>query len=171
LDRSEKERLVAALHEVFDGASLVVVTRPLGLTVAESTNLRRQLRGAGASYKVTKNTLARIAVKGTRFEGLGPLFSGPTAIAFSADPISAAKIAVEYAEKNPKLEILGGGFDSTMLDAKGVQTLAKLPSLDALRGRLVGLLQAPAGKIVGVLQAPAAQLARVFNAYATKDAA
>jgi len=169
LDRTEKESLVAALHEVFGAVNLVVVTRPQGLTVAESTTLRRQLKSAGANFKVTKNRLARLALKGTKFESLGPLFTGPTAIAFSSDPVVAAKIAVEFAEKNPKLEILGGGLNELHLDVQGVQSLAKLPSLDALRGKLIGLLQAPAGKIVGVLQAPGGQLARVLNAYATKE--
>ena len=171
MDRGQKESLVASLNEVFGATTLVVVTRPVGLTVAQATDLRRQMGQAGASYKVTKNRLTRLALKGTPFEGLSDLFVGPTAIAYSDDPVAAARIAVGFAEKNDQLDIVGGAIGAQMLDAAGVNSLAKLPSLDELRGRLVGMIQTPATRIAGVLQAPAGQLARVLNAYANKDAA
>lgn len=171
MDRSEKEALVASLNDVFGKASLLVVTRPSGLTVAESTDLRRKMREAGASFKVTKNRLTRLALQGTRFEPLADLFKGQTAIAYSEDPVAAAKVAVEYAEKNQKFSVLGGALDQQVLDAAGITALAKLPSLDSLRGKLIGVLQAPASRMVGVLQAPGGQLARVLSAYASKDEA
>ncbi|MHC4995719.1 MAG: 50S ribosomal protein L10 [Planctomycetota bacterium] len=171
MDRGQKEQLVATLNELFSSTNLVVVTCPIGLTVAQATDLRRQMREAGASYKVTKNRLTKLALKGTKFEALSDLFSGPTAIAYSEDPVAAAKVAVGFAEKNDHLSILGGAIGEQVLDVGAVTTLAKLPSLDELRGSLLGLLNAPASRIATVLQAPAAQLARVTGAYATKDEA
>jgi large subunit ribosomal protein L10 len=172
VDRSEKQQLVTSLHQTLKTAELVVITQQSGLTVAEVTNLRRQMRQAGAGYKVTKNRLARLALEGTKFEGLKSMFTGPTAIAYSADPIAAAKVAVTYANSNEKLTIVGGAMGGQLLDPNGVKALATLPSLDELRGKIVGVLAAPATKIAAVLQAPAAKLARVLNAYASKgDAA
>ena len=171
MDRLKKEELVNALNGVFDSANLVVVTRPAGLTVAESTELRSRMREAGALFKVTKNRLTRLALRGTRFEPLSDLFVGPTAIAYSEDPIIAAKVAVKFADDNEKLEIIGGGLFDQILDAGEVKNLAKLPSLDELRGKIVGVLNAPATKIAGVLQAPGAQLARVLQARASQDEA
>ncbi len=166
MDRSKKEALVAELHQDFEDNNLVVVTHQAGLTVAEVTDLRGKMREAGCKFKVTKNRLAKIALKETKFEALEDAFTGPTAIAVSKDPVAAAKIAVEYANENDKLTIVGGALDADMLDADAIKALAKLPSLDSLRGKIVGLLQAPATKIAGVLQAPAGQLARVVGAYA-----
>lgn len=166
LDRTGKERLVAELNETFDGANAVVVTHYLGITAGEATDLRRQMHEAGAVFRVVKNSLARLALAGTPYEHMNGLFTGPTAIAFSADPVAAAKAAVDFAGQNPHLVILGGGLRETALDEAAVRNLARLPSLDELRGRLVGLISAPATKVAGVLQAPAAQLARVFDAYA-----
>lgn len=171
MDRGQKEKLVASLGEVFGSVNLVVVTRPSGLTVAESTELRRRMREAGASFKVTKNRLTRLALKGTKFEALSGLLVGPTAMAFSSDPVAAARVAVKFSEENQKLAILGGVLFQQSLDAEGVKTLAKLPSLDELRAKLVGMLQTPATRIAGVLQAPAGQLARVLNAHAQKGEA
>ena len=171
MDRAQKEQLVATLNGLFTSTNLVVVTCPIGLTVAQATDLRRQMLDAGAGYKVTKNRLTRLALKGTKFEPLSELFTGPTAIAYSEDPVAAAKVAVEFAEKNDHLSILGGAIGEQMLDAGAVLTLAKLPSLDELRSSLLGLLNAPATRIATVLQAPAAQLARVMDAYATKESA
>jgi len=171
VNRSEKSELIASMNQVFQDTTLVVVTQQSGLTVAEVTDLRRKIREAGASYKVTKNRLTRLALEGTKFQALESLFSGPTAIATSMDPVAAAKVCVDFAKGNQKLAIVGGSLDGELLDADGVQALAKLPSLDELRGKLVGLLQAPATKLAGVTQAPAAQLARVFGAYAARDQA
>jgi len=171
VDRSQKQSLVAALHQTLENTALVVVTRHSGLTVAEVTNLRRQMREAGAGFKVTKNRLARLALQGTRFEGLAPLFAGPTAIAYSVDPVAAAKVAVAYANANEKLTIAGGAMGQQLLGPDGVRALATLPSLDELRAKLVGLLQTPATRLAVLLQAPGAQLARVLNAYAGKGEA
>lgn len=171
MDRSEKEALVSSLNATFQEAGLVVITRNHGLTVAQANDLRVKMRAAGAGYKVTKNRLVKLALKGTSFEGLSDQFTGPSAIASSVDPVAAAKATVEFAEKNEKLEIVGGGLGGQVLDANGVKALAKLPSLDELRSKFLGLLQAPATKVVGVVQAPGSQVARVLNAYAQKDAA
>lgn len=171
MNRAEKEQLVAAMRERFSSATALVVTQQSGMTVAESTELRRKVRAAGASYRVTKNRLVKLALEGTPFEALSPLFTGPTAIAVSDDPVAAAKVCVEFAKKNEKLTIVGGGLEGQVLDPDGVKALASLPSLDELRGKLIGLINAPATKVAGVIQAPAGQLARVFAAYGAKDEA
>ncbi|MGB5077858.1 MAG: 50S ribosomal protein L10 [Sphingorhabdus sp.] len=171
MNRSEKTDAVAALHANFNESAVVVVTRNLGLTVAQSTDLRLKMRDAGASYKVAKNSLAKIALKDTQYVGLSDLLTGPVALATSGDPVAAAKIAVEFAKTNDKLEIVGGAMGDTILDVDGVKALASLPSLDELRARIIGLVQAPATKIAQVVTAPAGKLARVFGAYATKEAA
>ena len=171
MDRATKEQLVSVMNKTFQDSTLVVVTHQSGLTVAEATDLRRQIRDAGASFKVTKNRLTRLALEGTKFQALQSLLTGPTAMAFSLDPVAAAKVCVEFANKNDKLTIIGGALGEQMLDPEGVKGLAKLPSLDELRGTLVGLLQAPATKLAGVTQAPAGQLARVFSAYGSQGEA
>lgn len=171
MDRTEKREFVASLASVFADTSMVVVSRNAGLTVAEVTNLRRQMRAAGANYKVAKNRLATLALDGTRFEGIKPMLTGPTALAWSADPVAVAKAAVEFAKTNEKFVIIGGALGTQTLNADGIKALAELPSLDALRAKLLGLINAPATRIAGVLQAPAGQLARVFGAYAKKDEA
>ena len=169
VNRSEKAEAIVELNRTFMDANLMVITRQSGLTVQEVTDLRRKIRAAGASYKVAKNRLTLRALEGTPFTALGPLFKGPTAIAYSADPVAAAKAVAAYAKDNEKLTIVGGALGENTLDVAGVQALATLPSLDALRGKIIGLLQAPATKIAGVLVAPAGQLARVFGAYGAKD--
>ena len=171
MDRAQKQDAIEALKGVFDGAGAVVVTHYMGLTVAEMTDLRGRLRKEGAQLKVVKNTLAQKALNGNAGEGVSTLFKGPVAIAFAPDPVSAAKVATQYAKDNDKFTVIGGFMGQQVLDKKSVTALAALPSLDQLRAKLIGLLQAPATKIAGVLQAPAAQLARVFSAYAAKDAA
>lgn len=171
MQRAQKEQLVTDLHRTIADATMMVVTHYAGLTVAESTDLRRRMRQAGAGYKVTKNRLAKRAVAGTRFEPLASLFVGPTAIAFSKDPVAAAKVAVQFAKENEKLTIVGGAFGDQVLDADAVKMLASLPSLDELRAKLLGLLQAPATRVATVLQAPASQLARVMAAYGKTEAA
>ncbi|NQE63204.1 50S ribosomal protein L10 [Caulobacter sp. RHG1] len=172
MDRAQKQESIESLKSVFADAGAVVVTHYMGLTVAEMTDLRLRLRKEGAAIKVVKNTLALKALDGSLGEPGSALFTGPVAIAYGPDAVSAAKIAVQFAKENDKLKIVGGILDRVdVLDEAGVRALATLPSLDELRGKLIGLIQAPATKIAGVLQAPAAQLARVFNAYATKDAA
>ena len=168
MERSQKQALVATLHQDLSDTVCVVVTHQIGLTVAEVTRLRQQMRSAGAGYRVTKNRLVRRALEGTPFENLAPLFTGPTAIAFSRDPVAAAKAAVEFANRNNKLTIVGGGLSGQTLDVAGVKALATLPSLDELRGKIIGLINAPATKIAGLLQAPGGQLARLLAAHADK---
>ncbi len=171
MNRSEKTDAVAALNANFNESAVVVVTRNLGLTVAQSTDLRLKMRDAGANFKVAKNSLAKIALQGTQYQPVADLLTGPTAIATSTDPVAAAKVAVEFAKTNDRLEIVGGAMGDTMLDVDGVKALASLPSLDELRAKMIGLIQAPATKIAQVVVAPAGKLARVFGAYATKEAA
>lgn len=166
MDRNQKKEWVSDLNRIFGEASAVIVTHYTGMTVAEMSVLRSQMRGAGASFKVTKNRLTRLALAGTLYEGLSALFTGPTAVAFSRDPVAAARVASAYAKTNDKLVIVGGALGANVLTPQGVKALAELPSLDELRGRLVGMISTPATRIAGVLQAPAGQLARVMQAYA-----
>ena len=171
MNRTEKAENVESLHQAFQGTQLIVVTHYSGMTVAELTDLRRKMRDAGASLKVTKNRLARRALVGTDFEKMDGLFTGPTAIAYSQDPVAAAKVASDYARGNEKFSIIGGGLGAQVLNKEGVEALAKLPSLDELRAKLLSMINTPATRIAGVLQAPAGQLARVLKAYADKDQA
>jgi large subunit ribosomal protein L10 len=168
LDRTEKRKFVASLAGVLADVSLVVVTRPRGLSVTEATDLRRRMRAAGATYRVAKNRLATLALDGTRFEGITPLLKGPTALAWSKDPVAAAKTAVEFARTNEKFVVLGGALGARMLDAAGIKALSELPSLAELRARLVGMIKSPATRVAGVLQAPGGQVARALAAYARK---
>ena len=169
MDRAQKSEQVAALKQTFNETSVVVIARNLGLTVAQSTDLRNRMRDAGARYKVAKNTLALIAVEGTTYAPISDMLSGPTAIATSTDPVAAAKVAVDFAKTNDRFEIVGGAMGDTLLDVEGVKALAALPSLDELRSKIIGLVQAPGTKIAQLMNAPAAKLARVFGAYAAKE--
>jgi large subunit ribosomal protein L10 len=169
LDRTEKRDFVTGLAADLAGVSMVVVTQNKGLTVAEATDLRRRMRASGSTFRVAKNRLAHLAVQGTQFEGLTPMLKGPTALAWSTDPVAVAKTAVEFAKTNEKLVLIGGALGTQTLNADGIKALAELPSLETLRGRLLGMLQTPATRLAGVLQAPAGQLARVFGAYAKRD--
>lgn len=171
MDRAQKAAVVDNLSGMFANAGVVVVTHYSGLTVAEMTDLRGRMREVGASFKVTKNRLAKRALNDTDKAPLVDFFTGPTAIAYSEDPVAAPKIAVKFAKENEKLVILGGMMGETLLDLNGVKALAELPSLDELRAKLVGMISTPATRMAMVTQAPAAQLARVLNAYAQKGEA
>jgi len=171
LDRTQKREFVASLAVVFGSTAMVVVARPTGLTVAEATDLRRRMRSAGATYRVAKNRLAARALDGTRFAGVKPLLKGPTALAWSSDPVAVAKAVVEFARNNEKLVVLGGSLGEQVLDAAGVKALSELPSLEQLRGRILGLLATPATRIAGLLQAPGGRLARVLAAHAKANEA
>ena len=171
MDRAQKAQSIEALKGVFESAGAVVVTHYLGLTVAQMSDLRGRLRKEGAAFKVVKNRLAVKALNGGANGEAAALFKGPVGIAYAPDPVSAAKVASQYAKDHEQFTIVGAMMGETVLDAKGVDALAKLPSLDQLRAKIVGLIQAPATRIAGVVQAPAAQLARVFAAYGAKDAA
>jgi large subunit ribosomal protein L10 len=171
MDRAQKAESIETLKGVFAGAGTVVVTHYLGLSVAEMGDLRGRLRKEGAAFKVVKNRLAQKALDGEGNGAAAALFKGPVGIAYAPDPVSAAKVATQFAKDNEKFKVVGGIMGETVLDAKAVDALAKLPSLDQLRAKIVGLIQAPATRLAGVTQAPAAQLARVFSAYAAKDAA
>lgn len=171
MDRADKAELVAELNKVLSETSVVVVTLNKGLTVAQATSLRVKMRAAGASYKVAKNRLARLALDGTSYQSLSDLLVGPTGLATSVDPVAAAKVAVEFAKTNDKFEIVGGAMGDTVLDVNGVKALAELPSLDELRAKIVGLVNAPATKVAQLANAPASKLARVFAAYGDSQAA
>ena len=169
MDRAAKAELVSTLGEVFKSTKVVVVAHNSGLTVAQMQTLRRQMKQAGASVKVAKNRLAKIALEGSDVASIAPLLKGPAVIAFSGDPIAAPKVAVDFAKTNERFIILGGAMGTTALDLNGVRALAALPSLDELRARIVGLIQAPATKIAQVVTAPASKVARVVQAYASKS--
>ncbi len=171
MDRAQKAAAVAELNRTFSEVGVVVVTRNHGMSVAQSTQLRNKMREAGASYKVSKNRLAKIALDGTDYLSLGDMLTGPVGLASSIDPVAAAKVAVEFAKTNDKFEIVGGAMGANALDVEGVKALATLPSLDELRAKIVGLLVAPATKLATITQAPAGQLARVLKAYSEKEAA
>ena len=171
MDRTEKQEVVTAVRQMFQDSVSVVVTHYSGMTVSEMTDLRGRMRQAGASYKVSKNRLTRLALADTNFKGIADMFTGPTGIAFSADPVAAAKVAVNYAKTNGKLVIIGGAYNGQVLDINGIKTLAELPSLDELRAKLLSMLQTPATRIAGIMQAPAGQVARVIGAYGAKQEA
>ena len=171
MNRTEKAESVASLKEVFKASKVVVVAHYSGLTVAQMQTLRKQMKLAGASVKVAKNRLAKIALEGTDVASIASLLKGPTVIAFSGDPVAAPKVAVDFAKANEQFVILGGSMGKTALDPNGVKALASLPSLDELRAKIVGLVQAPATKIAQVINAPAAKVARVVQAYASKSEA
>jgi large subunit ribosomal protein L10 len=171
VDRAEKGELVSTLNQVFQNTGVVVVAHYSGLSVADMTALRSRMRNAGASLKVAKNRLVKIALKGTDIEHISGLFQGATVIAYSDDPVAAPKVAAEFAKANEKFVVLGGAMGQTNLDPKGVEALASLPSLDELRAKIVGMIMTPATRIAGVLQAPAGQLARVVAAHAKQNEA
>lgn len=169
MNRAEKKALIENVNARMNSAEIALVVHNNGLTVAQMTQLRRNMRAVGAEFKVAKNRLVKLAVKDTKFEGMTDMFKGPSAIATSADPVSVAKSLVEFAKTNDKLVILGGAFGDQKLDVKAVEALAKLPSLNELRAKLVGMLQTPATRIACILQAPGGQVARVISAKSKKE--
>ena len=169
--RAEKATVISGLNDVIKSSGVVIVTHYKGLSVAEITDLRAQMRSAGASFRVTKNSLTKLALKDTDYEGLSDLFEGPTAIAYSADPVAAPKVVTGYAKRNDKLKIVGGGLGASVLDEAAVRSLAELPSLDELRAKLLSLINTPASRMVGLLQAPGGQIARVLAARAAAEGA
>ena len=171
MDRAQKAESIETLKGVFEAAGAVVVAHNNGLSVAELSDLRGRLRKEGAAFKVVKNRLAQKALNGGSGEAAGALFKGPVGIAYAPDPVSAAKVATQYAKDNEKFTVVGGLMGQQVLDQASIKALASLPSLDQLRAKIIGLLQAPATKVAGILQAPAGQIARVIGAYAAKDAA
>lgn len=171
MDRAEKQETIEALKGLFKASAVVVVAHYSGLTVAQMQTLRRQMKQAGAQVKVAKNRLAKIALEGSDVASIASLLKGPTLIAYSGDPVAAPKVAVDFAKANERFVILGGAMGKTALNLDGVKQLASLPSLDEMRARLVGLIQAPATKIAQLTNAPAAKVARVVQAYASKGAA
>lgn len=168
MDRQQKKQVVDTLGEEIGKAGTVVVTHYKGLTVADMTALRRKSREAGVTFRVAKNRLVKIALKDTGFDGLSDLFSGPVAVAYSEDVVAPAKVVADFAKENEKLVVIGGGMGDKVLDSAGVMALSKMPSLDELRAKIIGMLNTPATRIASVVQAPGGQVARVINAYATK---
>lgn len=169
MNRAEKKEWISDANGLFGGAEIVIVAHYQGLTVAEMSKLRGQVRTAGASFRVTQNRLTKLALAGTQYEALKDLFTGPTAVAFSNDPVAAAKVIAGFSKDNEKLKLVGGAFGKQVLSQADIKQLATLPSLDELRAKILALINTPATRIAGVLQAPAGQLARVFGAYATKE--
>lgn len=168
MDRAQKAEQVASLRQTFDQATIVVLTRNKGLTAAEAARLRQRMRQAGARFRVAKNRLARIALKGTPYEALDELFTGPTGIAFSDDPVAAAKASVEFLKESEHLEILGGAMKALRMTAEDVKTLASLPPLDQLRARLLGVINAPAQRLAMLLKEPGRRIAHLAGAYGAK---
>lgn len=171
MDRAAKSALVTSLNTVFKDSGLIVVAHNTGMVAAQSAEFRKRVREAGGAVKVAKNKLVKLALKDTSADGISDLLKGPTILAYSKDPIAAAKVAVKYAKENDKLVILGGAMGASILDANGVKTLADLPSLDELRSKIIGLLNAPATKIARTVKEPGSKLARVIQAKATKGEA
>lgn len=171
MDKAQKSEFVSTMNEALSGAGAVVVAHYTGLTVSDMSELRLNMREAGGTVKVAKNSLAKLALKGTEVEHISELFTGQTVICYSEDPVTAPKIAVEFSKKNENLVILGGAMGSDNLDVNGVKALAALPSLDELRAKIVGMVSTPASRVATVVAAPATQLARVIGAYAAKDEA
>jgi large subunit ribosomal protein L10 len=170
MNRAEKRELVATLNEEWKGSGVIVVAHYKGMTVAQMTDFRKRIKDAGGAVKVAKNKLAKLAVKNTDVEAISDLLNGQTCVAYSDDPVSAARVSVRYAKENDKLVILGGAMGKTRLDTSGVKALADLPSLDELRGKLIGLVQAPAAKIARILNEPGGMLARVLAARGAQEA-
>ena len=171
MNRSEKAEAIVELNQIFKDANLMVITRQSGLTVQEVTDLRRKIRAAGASYKVTKNRLTLRALEGTPFKALGPMFTGPTAIAYSKDPVAAAKVSEAYAKGNDKFVILGGAMGETVLDTAGVKAVAAMPSREELIAQIVSCIGAPASNIAGAIGAPASNIASILSTIEEKAAA
>lgn len=169
MNRAEKKALIENVNARLNTSEIALVVHNKGLTVAQMTELRRNMRDVGAEFKVVKNRLAKLAVKETKFEGMADMLSGPSVIATSTDPVSVAKGLVDFAKNNEKLVIIGGAFGQQRLDPKAIEALAKLPSLNELRAKIVGMLQTPATRIAGVLQAPGGQVARVIAAHAKQE--
>lgn len=169
MNRQNKEQLIKSMRQVFASSSLVVVTHQSGLSVSEVSQLRRKIREGGAGYKVIKNTLARMALSDTNHSDLSKIINGPTALAFSQDPVAAAKIVAEFSRNNDKISIVGGSIGKGIMNANEIESLAKLPSLNELRAGLISLFQLPSTKVAGILQAPASQLVKVFSAYSKKN--
>jgi large subunit ribosomal protein L10 len=169
MNREEKQALIESVNTKLKAANIALVVHNKGLTVAQMTDLRRKMREVGAEFKISKNRLVKLAAKDTPFESLTDLFKGPTAVATSADPVSVAKGLVDFAKANDKLVIIGGAYGAQQLDVKAIEMLAKLPSLDELRAKILGMIQTPATRIAGILQAPGGQVARVIAAHSAKE--
>ena len=163
MNRNQKSDLVKTLRGKFEHSTSIVVVHCMGLTVAESTDLRNKMRNDNCFFKVTKNKITRLALKDTKYQHLQEMFSGPTAIGSSDDPVMAAKVLVNFAKENEKLVIIGGGLEEKSLSKDDVVALAKLPNLNDLRGKIVGLLQAPASKLARLTKEPATKVLRTIS--------
>ena len=163
MKRSEKKEFVQKLKDELDTSSSVIVAHYSGLTVEESEQLRSEMRNNGARFKVTKNRLTKLALEQTQFKSIADLFQGPTAIAYSDDPVAPAKVAVSFEKKLDKFKIIGGGYDGEKIDLEKINFLATLPSMDELSGKIVGLISAPASKIASIAKEPAGQIARLLS--------
>ena len=154
MKRSEKKEFVQKLTDEIKSSSSVIVTHYSGLSVNESEKLRTEMRDNGAKFKVTKNRLTKLALEKTKFKDLIDLFNGPTAIAYSDDPVAPAKVSSNFAKKLESFKIIGGGYDGEKIDIEKINFLATLPSMDELRGKILGLISAPAQKIASIVKEP-----------------
>ncbi|MBG1231712.1 50S ribosomal protein L10 [Aestuariivirga litoralis] len=170
MEKAAKSQLVSTLNGIFKNSAVVVVAHNNGLTANQVLDLRNKMAAAGATVKVAKNSLVKLALEGTDAKSIESYLTGPTMLAYANDPVTAPKVASDFAKAHEKFVILGGALGATPMDAASVKALASLPSLNELRAKLVGMIQTPATRIAGVVAAPAGQLARVMNAYATKAA-
>ena len=168
MNREQKKEFVDSIKEIIQSNSSLLVIHYQGLTVAEITSLRKNMRDSGAGLKVVKNRLVKLAFEGTSYKEIASLLTGQTALAYSVDQIAAAKGLMNFAKGNEKIQILGGMVDEKTVDANGIKALSRMPSIDELRAKIIGAINAPASKFVSVLQAPAGQLARVVSAYSSK---
>ena len=168
ITRAAKAAQISEMQKAFTDSEIVLIVHNKGMTVEQVTRLRRQVRDAGAGFKVAKNRLAKLALANTKFEQLADMFVGPTITAYANDPVAAAKVLAQFAKENEKLVLIGGAFGERRLDPKGIEALSKMPSLNELRAKIIGMLQTPATRIASILQAPGGQVARVINAHATK---
>ena len=164
MKRSEKKDFVSKLKDEFSKSSSIIVAEYSGLTVNEYESLRKEMRENGAKFKVTKNRLTKLAIAETQFKDISDLFKGPTAVAYSTDPVAPAKVAVNFEKKFDKFNIIGGGYNGEKIDKDKIDFLAKLPSLDELRGKLIGIISAPAQKIASIAIEPGTQIARLISA-------
>jgi len=171
VDRAQKERVVEELGQIFESSGVVVVAHYAGLTVAEMQDLRRRMREAGGAVRVAKNRLAKIALEGKPCAGIADFLTGMTVLAYSEDPVTAAKVVHAYAKENSKLEIVGGAMGENVLDVEGVKAVAAMPSREELIAQIVASIGAPAGNIAGAIGAPASNIAGILSTLEEREAA
>ena len=163
MKRSDKKNLVSKMKDELMNSSSIVVAHYSGLSVLETDELRKEMRNNGAKFRITKNRLTKLALAETQFKDIADLFTGPTAVAYSSDPVAPAKVAVNFEKKSKNFKIIGGGYDGEKIDKEKIYFLATLPSPEELKGQIIGLIMAPAKKIASIVKEPGEQLARLMS--------